>query len=646
MRNSIFQFIGGLFIGVLIALSLSFHQEEILNIFNYFRSYAENLIEKNQIKNNFNPRLNENLEDSHSINITTSSSSSSSSSSSFSSSSSLWTPGKEGWIKSFQQKAIDAVNEFIPEISNNQSLSTPIFFQSSTENLDISSKTKGKRGRGKYRQNRKDENDMKDSKLNDDSIINQGKVLEIPLSNDKLISDPKSSSTSSNNIDLFDVNTGQRYLGNVIDINQIIDPVTSKPKLLPYPIPIFYHDQAYKPALSPPYVPSLETAKALHNHRFFQNTKIPVSPLPNMTLQKAPHERENLKLHLCNAVFEAYSASYLTTREHILAIKSESYNLSWVNCEMASFTHMRESNLFYHHPKAQGMIMQSLDVLDFSVIHLSAFERSSKKYKNILWKTREEQKTQWTYIDAIRSAGELLERQINPKKSGKNITWSEESKKTVVIMPFLGGAMGAGHSELGNRFIYLATCFWSMYEFFPNIVAGVTRQEDVDWIWKQSGLPFYDILLLENLPKSAGLPLGTVRKTKEKLMSGEWNFDYIFFTESDQIIISRQLPMMHDHLKKYPRRMILPHRLMPYSYRVITEIHKRQVDTNHNKWMEQSCCLPRQNCQERQTWLSIANPDLPVINYYGLYVPLGNVNFLNEEYRGCQLSPLIPDYCP
>jgi hypothetical protein len=37
---------------------------------------------------------------------------------------------------------------------------------------------------------------------------------------------------------------------------------------------------------------------------------------------------------------------------------------------------------------------------------------------------------------------------------------------------YSGGAMGAGHSELGNRFVYLKACFWSFYEFFPHIVAG------------------------------------------------------------------------------------------------------------------------------------------------------------------------------
>ncbi len=53
-----------------------------------------------------------------------------------------------------------------------------------------------------------------------------------------------------------------------------------------------------------------------------------------------------------------------------------------------------------------------------------------------------------------------------------------------------------------------------------------------------SGLPFYDVILLDNLPKSASLPVGTVQATKKRIQSGYWkDFDYIFFTESDQVIL-------------------------------------------------------------------------------------------------------------
>lgn len=93
--------------------------------------------------------------------------------------------------------------------------------------------------------------------------------------------------------------------------------------------------------------------------------------------------------------------------------------------------------------------------------------------------------------------------------------------------------------------------------------------------------------------------------------------------------------------------MMLPHRLMPYSPLAITKAHKRNVSLiKENIWMNQSCCLPRQNCIERTTWKSVKSPVVPMINYYGLYVPLGNINFLREEYRYCYLSPYIGDYCP
>jgi len=467
-----------------------------------------------------------------------------------------------------------------------------------------------------------------------------------------------------NEINLFDSVTGARI--NVQDVltNKIKDEIT----VLPYPPLLPYHSKSKKPPVLPPYIPTLSSAaatktfveKVLRSAPGKSTVKIPGTNLiidqnllspsahiqPDMTLQKTTFEKDNLKLHLCNGVFEAYSASYLTTKEHMLAIKSEGYNLTWVNCEMASFIHMKESNNFFKNANGHGMIVQTLDVLDFSAIHLSAFERSSKKYKHNLWKTKNDLKVEWTKIDPVIKAAKYLENLNNPNISKIEIVWSEEAKRTVAIMPFLGGAMGAGHSELGNRFEYLKACFWSIYEFIPNIVAGVSRQEDVDWAWKESGLPFYDILLLEGLPKSASLPVATTQKTKKKLQSGEWDFDYIFFTESDQIIISRILPMLHDHLKLYPRRMILPHRLMPYSDRVITEVHKREIDKDMNKWMHQSCCLQRQNCVERKTWYNIKDAHVPIINYYGLYVPLGNVNFLDEKYRSCNIGPYLNDYCP
>jgi hypothetical protein len=470
-------------------------------------------------------------------------------------------------------------------------------------------------------------------------------------------------------------------------------------------LPLPYHHQAQRDfGKFSPWIPTVDEAKRLG------------LKLPDMRLQRATYEHSdmNLKLHLCNAVFEAYSASYLTTKSHILEIPSETYNLTWVNCEMASFIHMKESSKFYATPDASGIIVQSLDVLDFSVIHLSAFERSSKRYRGKLWAKEQDRRTKWHNIDEVIRTGLVLQRLNDPKyahdaryqhhvqfvhnetvqsKPGattrdsrssssrssssnkasddafhperfaplttRRVRYSAEANRTVVIMPFLGGAMGAGHSELGNRFEYLKTCFWSLYEFFPHIVAAVTRPDDVTWAMEHSGLPFFDMLLLENLPKSAGLPVGSMQRTKYLLQHDPiWStsFDFVFFTESDQILISRELQSMYAHLQKYPRHMLLPHRLMPYSADAMVkglgrkDILQDKVTSasspKESDWMKMSCCLPRQNCNERKTWKHLSDPAVPIVNYYGLYVPLGNVNFLDEKYRACTLTPYVGDYCP
>ena len=218
------------------------------------------------------------------------------------------------------------------------------------------------------------------------------------------LSAPRSSSSSSKNVSacclgMFDQSSGER-----LDDSHIDDATR---RAVPYPPLQPYHAQAQSAHPHAPPV-TLTYAQALEQHlaiksllalpaadRLLPGTRIRLSEsitkppaLPDMAKQKAAFEKESLRTHLCNGVFEAYSASWLTTKHHVLHVKSDGYNLTWVNCEMASFIHMRESNNFYANPNAEGMVVQSLDVLDFSVIHLSTFERSSKKYLRRLWKTR------------------------------------------------------------------------------------------------------------------------------------------------------------------------------------------------------------------------------------------------------------------
>ncbi len=61
-----------------------------------------------------------------------------------------------------------------------------------------------------------------------------------------------------------------------------------------------------------------------------------------------------------------------------------------------------------------------------------------------------------------------------------------------------------------------------------------------------------------------------------------------------------------------------------------------------------SCCLPRQNCWDRNDWLSVKETAVPVLNLFGLHTPLGNSNFHAELYRHCELRAEggAGDVCP
>ena len=59
---------------------------------------------------------------------------------------------------------------------------------------------------------------------------------------------------------------------------------------------------------------------------------------------------------------------------------------------------------------------------------------------------------------------------------------------------------------------------------------------------------------------------------------------------------------------------------------VMETMHKKKkpvISENLNSWKNQSCCLERQNCMGRQTWVNIQHPTISYINMYGLNVALG-----------------------
>jgi hypothetical protein len=95
---------------------------------------------------------------------------------------------------------------------------------------------------------------------------------------------------------------------------------------------------------------------------------------------------------------------------------------------------------------------------------------------------------------------------------------------------------------------------------------------------------------------------------------------------------------------------------MAYSSRAIEEIHRRPLSQNYVEkkeallsttalWDSKSCCLARQNCVSRKRWVYIKSSAVVALNYMGMEIPLGNVNFLDEMYRHCKLTDAL-EICP
>lgn len=407
----------------------------------------------------------------------------------------------------------------------------------------------------------------------------------------------------------------------------------------------------------------------------------------------------------CKDGGEAYSAAYLIHKEQLVEQKTD-HNLTWVNCEMASFIMM--NGRVDPRRNRTGSILQTVDVLDFSVIHLSAYERLLLRWQH----SSSEVKADKNNLEPVHHSAELLHnyynslhpevtytlptsplttttaeasRQILLNASSKNALPIEHDyfHKTVVVMPFLGSDMGAGHSKLANRQAYLAACFWSFFAHFPYVVAMVKSVKDRDYILQHSYLPFWDVVLLEDLPKSASLPVATVQTTKQRMMDGTWpQFEFMFFTESDQILMMRVPDDLYAYLDLNRRHLMVPHRLMAYPSTVLKYFHKRTVDEpavasvedvkeaaeeqgttfSHvadgvlrgttdprgpTDWMDMQCCLPRQHCTDRKGWVKVSNTSVPVVEIFGLQVPLGNSNFHAELYRACTLRDSTNQHeCP
>lgn len=377
--------------------------------------------------------------------IKNNSSSTSDGSNSKSSVASIWIPGKEGHFMEEATKETSKIGELVihdaqhgvaagkEEEVVDELLSTSDFNgdegkgSKHSEKISTStfqSATLGMKKRKKGKKKLDGDNDSNSNPANSistsNSNSNSNKKAERKRQKNKR--DVVSNSKQNNqpppltSIDFFYTLQNETILRKSVAISQLYQFFTEQPqpniKYSLYPPWTSYHAQAYNDPINPIYLPTYSYIVQAHtilqnfltqhkdnllvvNPMFYNQWGGMIEtinkPFPNMTLQRAGYEKDNLKLHLCNGVFEAYSASYLTTKKHMIegikrskilfsfflvcsmapihifnnmmfffffSVKSENFNLTWVNCEMASFIHIRESNNFYSNANGAGLIMQ------------------------------------------------------------------------------------------------------------------------------------------------------------------------------------------------------------------------------------------------------------------------------------------------
>ena len=105
-----------------------------------------------------------------------------------------------------------------------------------------------------------------------------------------------------------------------------------------------------------------------------------------------------------------------------------------------------------------GSMTQSLDILDFGMVHLSWYERLQKRYTKTITakiktsKIETEQKTVLNSLAAVEAVVQTLKTRALELRKKDSPFAVPELNRTLAVMPFLGSDMGAGHSKLTSRF--------------------------------------------------------------------------------------------------------------------------------------------------------------------------------------------------
>ena len=249
---------------------------------------------------------------------------------------------------------------------------------------------------------------------------------------------------------------------------------------------------------------------------------------------------------------EDFAAAFLVSRKRLIDSYPSIHNATYMAGVSFAVTRHNAEN-------KRNQVLLSRDYFDFFVEHLSTTsnfipngnEQIFRIYNMRLWRT----------------SAKLKNFAINRP------AWKNEPrlKKSLVVIPYSSISFQRAQTKMQTkiRMGFIAATFWSVYRYIPNIVIYVASDKDRIAVEKMQ-LPFYQIHQLEvpvdHQNKTTLLPRYSLEHSIQKLKTntdGKWGeFQYVYFTEGDQILHMRHATEIFDLVYNMGGMVaIVPHRM-------------------------------------------------------------------------------------
>jgi hypothetical protein len=150
------------------------------------------------------------------------------------------------------------------------------------------------------------------------------------------------------------------------------------------------------------------------------------------------HSLNSLRFHHCFERGEAFAASYFLTHSHLRSLKLSTLNYSTVNCAKASWLVMSKKRVSERvSERVSGTVTMTLDVMDLSVVHLSAYERWIRTFTHT--HLVDDYTLLFNSSRVAYRAASVVKRAVDESTREDVIP---ELKRTIAAIPFYGAGFG------------------------------------------------------------------------------------------------------------------------------------------------------------------------------------------------------------